>query len=61
MKEVTKDLDDQKEQREKDLEENNSLRLKIAEIIDQYKTKEAAYKEEITEYQKIVVQSQEET
>ena len=54
MKEVQKELDAQKEQRAKEIEENNSLRKQIQNAIDEYKKKEENYRSKLESHGKVI-------
>ena len=52
MKEVSFELEDQKTMREQELKENQEIRAKIQEAIDDYKKKEEAYRKRMEDHSK---------
>lgn len=55
MSVVTEDLNKQKEDRAKQVEDNNAVRKKIQDAIEVYRVKEASYQASMKEYQSKVI------
>lgn len=54
MKEVTAELEAQKSQRTAEFQENQELRQKIQNAINEYKKKEEAYREKMQTHSKVM-------
>lgn len=50
MKEITQDLEVQKQEKAKEFEENQDLRKKIQELINHYKKEEEIYKQNMEKH-----------
>lgn len=56
MKEVQVELDHQKAKRQAEITENSELRTQIQKAIDDYRVKEAAYREKMDSHQKVILE-----